>query len=208
LLLLLRCFSVQPLISYLPAMPLLLLRHGETLWNQQGILQGQSDSPLSLLGWQQAERCAKALRKHAIEHIYSSTAGRAASFAACIAKQLQCPLSLKADLQERGFGALEGISPQQHIDWWQAYYARFRGDHIAIPGAEPASSVQQRIQTLLTFYQKQHSADETVLFVTHGEWIRILCNMQQGLPAWSDAAALPDNAEWMTMHFSVYNPAS
>lgn len=37
-----------------PYPELYILRHGETLWNQQGRFQGQKDSPLTDKGRQQA----------------------------------------------------------------------------------------------------------------------------------------------------------
>lgn len=180
-------------------MPLLLLRHGETLWNQQGILQGRQDSPLSPRGWQQAARCAELLRAAPISHIYSSDSGRAADFATRIATPSQLPLTLLPGLRERSFGALEGTPRSGHPAYWQAYAARFEHDQIAIPGAEPASAVAVRVQQMLHYCQQQHTADDTLLLVTHGEWIRILCNVLQGLPAWSGTSPLPDNAQWITI---------
>ncbi|MGB2433038.1 MAG: phosphoglycerate mutase family protein, partial [Paracoccaceae bacterium] len=41
---------------------LYILRHGETLWNQQGRFQGQRDSPLTDKGRRQAMAQGKVLR--------------------------------------------------------------------------------------------------------------------------------------------------
>ena len=180
-------------------MPLLLLRHGETLWNQQGILQGQQDSPLSSHGWQQADRCAELLRAKPISHVYSSNSGRAADFAARIATALQLPLILLPALRERSFGALEGVPRTDHPAYWQAYHHRFEHDNIAIPGAEPATAVAARTRQVLEYCQQQHAPDETLLLVTHGEWIRILSNQLQGLPPWSGTLPLAENGEWLTI---------
>lgn len=38
-----------------------LVRHGETEWNQLGMLQGHTDTELDDNGIQQAKECAKAL---------------------------------------------------------------------------------------------------------------------------------------------------
>ena len=45
-----------------PYPELYILRHGETLWNQQGRLQGQKDSPLTDKGRQQALAQGEVLR--------------------------------------------------------------------------------------------------------------------------------------------------
>ena len=39
-----------------------LIRHGQTTWNRAGRLQGQADSPLTLLGTQQAEAIGETLK--------------------------------------------------------------------------------------------------------------------------------------------------
>ncbi len=43
-------------------MQLLLIRHGETLWNREGRIQGTSDIELSETGIRQAEKLAWSLR--------------------------------------------------------------------------------------------------------------------------------------------------
>ena len=40
-----------------------LIRHGQTTWNRAGRLQGQADSPLTLLGTQQVEAIGKKLKE-------------------------------------------------------------------------------------------------------------------------------------------------
>ena len=53
-------------------MELILSRHGETLENQQHILQGQLPGTLSPLGIAQAERLAEMLQEETIDNIVSS----------------------------------------------------------------------------------------------------------------------------------------
>src|SRR5687768_1745374 len=54
-----------------PMTELLLIRHGETLWNQQGRMQGQHDSPLTALGLQQARQLASRLKDVAFAALYA-----------------------------------------------------------------------------------------------------------------------------------------
>ena len=51
---------------------ILLVRHGETLWNQQGRMQGQHDSPLTPTGLHQARRLALRLAEMEFAALYSS----------------------------------------------------------------------------------------------------------------------------------------
>lgn len=53
-----------------------LVRHGETQWNAERRIQGQSDSPLTAKGEQQAMQVATRAKELGITHIISSDLGR------------------------------------------------------------------------------------------------------------------------------------
>ena len=59
------------------ATELVVVRHGETLWNADGRQQGHLDSPLSELGWRQAEAIAERVAGQPFDALYSSDLGRA-----------------------------------------------------------------------------------------------------------------------------------
>jgi broad specificity phosphatase PhoE len=54
-----------------------LVRHGETDWNKQRIIQGQEDIPLNETGIQQAENAAKLMKSIPFDLAYSSDLMRA-----------------------------------------------------------------------------------------------------------------------------------
>ena len=62
-------------------MKLILTRHGETVDNIKGILQGQNPGKLSENGIQQAKQLALRLKNENIDAIYSSDLARAADTA-------------------------------------------------------------------------------------------------------------------------------
>ena len=68
-------------------MELILSRHGETLENQQHILQGQLPGTLSPLGIAQAEKLADMLQDEAIDSIVSSDLARSYNTALAVAKR-------------------------------------------------------------------------------------------------------------------------
>ena len=89
---------------------LVLVRHGETLWNRARRVQGQSPNPLSDLGVKQARRLGVRLMDESFErtfdHIYSSDLPRALQTA-----QLALPgvdAVQDARLREISRGVLEG----------------------------------------------------------------------------------------------------
>lgn len=68
-------------------MKLILSRHGETLENQQHILQGQLPGTLSPLGIAQAERLAEMLQEETIDNIVSSDLARSYNTAVTVARK-------------------------------------------------------------------------------------------------------------------------
>ncbi|CEH12763.1 Phosphoglycerate mutase [Ceraceosorus bombacis] len=93
---------------------LLVVRHGETDHNVAGIIQGQIDTDLNVIGRKQAEHVARALREENIDEVYSSPLRRARDTADAIV-QAHPKLNKSAynywlddRLMERGFGTLEG----------------------------------------------------------------------------------------------------
>ena len=64
-----------------------LVRHGETLWNLEGKIQGHLDSPLTKTGIAQAESLAVHLNSQNFAALYSSDLGRAYETARCISKK-------------------------------------------------------------------------------------------------------------------------
>ena len=64
------------------------VRHGETSWNRQGLIQGVSDVPLSGVGREQAGTLARELAVRPIGAIYASDLRRAIETAEPLARTL------------------------------------------------------------------------------------------------------------------------
>jgi len=90
-------------------MKLMIVRHGETIENTQGIVQGHLHGTLSELGKTQAKKVADKLKKEKIDYIYSSDLARAADTAKEIAKfHPKTPIKFVKELRERFFGPFQG----------------------------------------------------------------------------------------------------
>ncbi|SNU78970.1 phosphoglyceromutase [Neisseria zoodegmatis] len=90
-----------------------LVRHGKTVFNTVGRLQGWSDSPLTQEGRDIAARLGRGLAERSIrfDAAFSSTAPRAAETARIILThqgQSDLPLTQLPDLREYCFGGFEG----------------------------------------------------------------------------------------------------
>lgn len=88
---------------------MLLIRHGESIWNADGRWQGQADSALTDRGRQQA-RAAAASIGH-VDAVVSSDLERAAHTASIIAQVLGVDhVATEPRLRERDAGALSGLT--------------------------------------------------------------------------------------------------
>lgn len=143
-------------------MKLILTRHGETIENQQDILQGHLPGKLSKTGIQQTKKLALRLKNEKIDHIYSSDLSRAADTAKEIAKyHPNTPIHFVQELREENCGSLTG-KKHEEVDWNN------------IPNdVEALKSMQKRVKKLLDKVYKKYPSG-TVLFVGHGKINKVL----------------------------------
>jgi len=89
-----------------------LLRHGESEGNLAGILQGQSDYPLTAAGIEQAQQLASYWKSEDMKFdlIVSSPLLRASRTAEIIANCLKAPVKYDPVWKERYFGRLQGAN--------------------------------------------------------------------------------------------------
>jgi probable phosphoglycerate mutase len=136
---------------------MLLVRHGETDWNADGRLQGQTDRPLSDYGRRQARRLASELADEELEAIYASDLSRAWETADIVADRLGLAVVLDADLREKDWGTWEGLTAVER-------------DRVEFAG-ESTEEHRERILGALRRIAERHPGGR-VLVVTHGGSIR------------------------------------
>jgi probable phosphoglycerate mutase len=136
----------------------MLVRHGETDWNAEGRLQGQTDRPLSDFGRRQARQLAEELAGDQVEAIYSSDLSRARETAKIVAERLGLPVVLDPDLREKNWGTWEGLTAVER-------------DCVEFVG-ESTAAHQERMLRALRWISERQPADGRVLVVTHGGSMR------------------------------------
>lgn len=100
--------------GYRSSLRILIIRHGETDHNVEGIIQGQLDTDLNEMGRKQAYLVAQSLANEHIDEVYSSPLKRAKDTAKAIVDQHpnrkydRMQFWYDKRLKERGFGSLEG----------------------------------------------------------------------------------------------------
>ena len=78
------------------------LRHGETDWNKQQRIMGQSDVPLNKNGVLQAKTAAEKIQVLPIDAIVTSPLKRAYATAEIISNKIRQPIFIDNDLREFG----------------------------------------------------------------------------------------------------------
>ena len=148
---------------------LILIRHGETVWNRERRMQGQADSPLSDVGLRQARLLAHRLQQIEFKSLYCSDSGRAHHTARTIAELTGHELIVEPRLRERHFGVFEGLTGPEIQAQHPEAYVRFksRDPHYAVPGGESATAFRDRAIACLVEIAGRH-AQEIVVVVTHG----------------------------------------
>ena len=114
-------------------MRLILIRHGETLWNEAHKFQGFSDIALSSKGRSQAQSLAESLKEETLAAIYTSPLIRARLTAEQIARYHDCPVVIDEGLKELNQGQLEGLTAED----LKRSYPEFLKNWIQEPESTP-----------------------------------------------------------------------
>ena len=84
------------------------IRHGKTVWNTEGLMQGHGDSPLTEEGVNGAKKTGVALKHIPFIAAYSSVLNRTIATASHIIGERDIPLFHHQGLNEQYFGTWEG----------------------------------------------------------------------------------------------------
>jgi probable phosphoglycerate mutase len=147
----------------------ILVRHGQTTWNNASRFQGHLDSPLTDIGIEQARSLGARLKKMRIAAVYSSDLGRAAQTAQCIVELTGHHVIFDTRLRERGLGIFQGLDKAAITERYpleaERYYSR--DPHFVVPGGESAHGHFQNGLVALTEIARKYPR-QTIVIVTHG----------------------------------------
>lgn len=159
-------------------MQLIIIRHGETLWNKEGRVQGISDVELSTVGIEQARLLALSLKDHPIRVIHTSPLKRALKTAEIINEFHQKEIHMHDDLMEIDPGDFEGVyyknlvvSENDFLNKWAANPAS-----VKMPNGESLTQLQERAWRAMEIIINK---DENALVVAHNFTIAaIVCRIR------------------------------
>lgn len=148
---------------------LYLVRHGESVWNQDGIVQGQAGPGLTGRGHEQAEHLGAWLADEVDTDVafVSSDLERCLETAAPFAARIGREPTTFEDLRERHFGEWQGLSraelEDRNPDLWQRF--RAREDVVGEAGGESTPVLNERVVPRL---RTLAAAAPVTVVVTHG----------------------------------------
>jgi probable phosphoglycerate mutase len=155
--------------------PLVLIRHGESTWNESKTVQGQADgATLTDNGRRQVHERAETFRSAAFDEIISSDLQRTVETAQIIADVLGLTVTTSSALRERSFGVYEG---RPLADLGPEVSGILDGkvvDASARPeGGESLNGFYDRVGTYLENLRGRDHRPRLIL-VTHGGTIRVI----------------------------------
>ncbi len=159
-----------------------LIRHGESLFNRLGKVQGHTNSPLTDLGREQARRVGKVLRARGLEAVYTSDLARALETAQIIGDMLGFEPIVLEGFREIALGQWEGRPIEEirredgrNLELWYS-----RPVEARIPGAESLGAFGERV--LGTFQEVLSRHDEgRIALVSHGGVLSVIISCVLGL---------------------------
>jgi len=167
-------------------MDVFFIRHGETDFNKNQLIQGRGiDMPLNQKGRQQAKAVARLLKPYRIDKIIGSSLIRSQETAKLI-RNGKTTYEFYEEIDEMDFGEIEGRPFNKikekintiHTKWSEGYV-----DFKCPGGGESPREVFERANDKILEILK-NSKDESIAFVIHGRLIRILLSewLGHGLP--------------------------
>ncbi|MEX1033033.1 MAG: histidine phosphatase family protein [Cellvibrionaceae bacterium] len=158
-----------------------LVRHGQTDWNLERRIQGQTESMLTPLGEQQAREIAEQLKDEKLDRAFSSSSQRPRDTANFILEHHDLELETRDELREIFLGPWEGqlyseiadAHPESHDHFWQD------PSRFALEGAETFHDLQKRALAVFNNIAEENEG-KTILIVSHGAFIKALLSHYEG----------------------------
>lgn len=184
-----------------------IIRHGETDWNVDRRIQGQTDIPLNETGRAQALAMAFNAAHHNFDAIYSSDLMRAQDTAKMLAERRGLTISPLPQLRERHYGIFQGITAAEgkvrHPEAHAHYLARDL-DYDFETG-ESMHGFAARVETAVSAMILRHP-NQTIAAVTHAGVLDILYRKATGRPLHTPRDFIIPNCALNWFRFDSHGP--
>ena len=168
---------------------LYLIRHGCSVWNKEGRIQGQADPPLDVTGREQARRLAGRLSGEGLVVVYTSPLQRARETAKIIGRALDVPVVPDERLQEYDVGDISGLTWEQVAEQYPEVMRRWADDRggldipLRLANEEGSDPFRSRVVAAFDDILARHAGD-SVGVVAHGGTLGTYLNHLIELSTW------------------------
>jgi len=162
---------------------IVLVRHGQTAWNQEARFRGRAEVELDEFGLRQAEATGRYLAtRWPVVAVYASPMHRAMQTAEAIARAQGLTTRPLEGLLDIDFGACQGLSSDETAQRYPAIYrAWLEAPHtVRFPGGEGLDEVRERVVAGLDEVIVRHP-EQSVALVSHTVVNRVLLCAVLGL---------------------------
>jgi len=162
---------------------LILIRHGETLWNTQLRMQGTLDSDLTPKGESQIRALGEFMSEVPFDFLYCSDSGRARKTAEAINKYTGHTLNFDKRLREKNLGIFEGLTSEEARERNPETFQLFKtaGANYVIDQGESTKQLLDRALEAIENIRQRHP-HKVVVLITHGGVVRVLMKHVLGVP--------------------------
>ena len=159
---------------------MVLVRHGQSLWNLENRFTGWTDIPLSEAGMAEAHHAGELLKDYRFDHGFTSALSRAQETLRIILEvtgQTDLPVDRDQALNERYYGDLQGLNKDETAQKFGAEQVHLwrRSYDVPPPNGESLKDTRARVMP----YYEAHiepllKQGKKVLIVAHGNSLRAL----------------------------------
>lgn len=151
-------------------MKLILVRHGQTDWNVNKIIQGRVSVSLNETGVEQVKKTSELLLEELdgerVAACYYSPLVRTTESAKIMSSIISTEYIPDGRLEERGFGSLVGKPEEDYTDDLDLYW----DDDLNYSNyqVEPVRSFRKRVMSFLDDIKKNHDDNDIIIIISHG----------------------------------------
>lgn len=153
-----------------------IVRHGQTDWNAQRLLQGHSGSSLNTEGRAQIANLAAEFKSLHFDLVFSSDLLRAKETAEIIAREHDLTVATTKLLRERAFGNFEG-KPYEALSAYDTYFETLSEEKKKqYKSGEDVESDWEMIERFIRFLRETAITHpgKAILVATHGGMMKAL----------------------------------
>lgn len=154
-------------------MRLYIIRHGETLWNTEGKLQGRADIPLNESGIRLAKITSEGMKEIPFDLVITSPLIRARHTAELVLGEREIPMIEDDRIQEISFGEWEGLCIRKNnYQIPTSEFEKFWKSPFSYTPPEGGESADELVKRTEEFWEElihnPEYQDKTILIASHG----------------------------------------